>query len=168
MTIAVDHTAYTFVDRTGWAEGPWDDEPDKVQWTDPVTGLPCLIVRHGYMGHLCGYVGVPPGHRYHGVMWSDLPNDSPTWNVNYSAFCQHGDEHDSVCHVPDPGEPDDVWWFGFDCGHYNERQPGMEAALDSLGSPLAHDSWLTAREYRTVDYVMKRCAELAAWAIVSA
>lgn len=58
------------IDRTGWMPGPWDDEPDKLQWTDTVTGLPCLIVRN-QAGALCGYVGVPTGHPLHGLHYGD-------------------------------------------------------------------------------------------------
>lgn len=27
------------VDRTGWAAGPWDSEPDKLQWVDEATSI---------------------------------------------------------------------------------------------------------------------------------
>src|SRR5689334_8643487 len=49
--------------------GPWTSEPDKVQWLDDATDLDCLIVR-GPMGALCGYVGVPPEHLWHGKGYS--------------------------------------------------------------------------------------------------
>jgi len=61
---------WTTVDRTGWGSGPWDGEPDKRQWQDEATGLPCLIVRTT-LGHLCGYVGVPEGHLLHGKGYSE-------------------------------------------------------------------------------------------------
>jgi hypothetical protein len=53
------------VDKSEWGPGEWQDEPDKIQWQDADTGLPCLIVR-GPSGSLCGYVGVAPGHPMHG------------------------------------------------------------------------------------------------------
>src|SRR4051812_13771303 len=56
---------YRTIDKTGWGDGPWQSEPDKRQWHDEATGLACLIVR-GPMGALCGYVGLPPGHPWHG------------------------------------------------------------------------------------------------------
>jgi hypothetical protein len=31
---------YTTVDKSEWGAGPWNDEPDKVQFTDKETGLP--------------------------------------------------------------------------------------------------------------------------------
>src|SRR6266436_107280 len=53
------------IDRTGWTEGPWDQEPDRLEWKDATTGLTCLAVRNRF-GAWCGYVGVPPTHAWHG------------------------------------------------------------------------------------------------------
>jgi hypothetical protein len=60
------------VDKSEWARGPWDTEPDKAQWQDRATGLPCLIVR-SRIGALFGYVGVLPGHPLHGVEYGQCP-----------------------------------------------------------------------------------------------
>lgn len=51
---------YRTADKSQWGEGPWTAEPDKRQWRDEATGLPCLIVR-GPHGAFCGYVGVAGG-----------------------------------------------------------------------------------------------------------
>lgn len=55
------------IDKSQWGDGPWQLEPDRKQWRDEATGLPCLIVRHPSMGQLCGYVGVYPGHPAYGL-----------------------------------------------------------------------------------------------------
>lgn len=57
---------YRTIDKSKFKSqlGAWMQEPDKVQFEDPETGLPCLIVRN-QMGALCGYVGVGPGHPLH-------------------------------------------------------------------------------------------------------
>lgn len=52
--------------RANWAPGPWDNELDRYRWTDPATGLECLILRHPSMGHLCGYVGLTSAHPAYG------------------------------------------------------------------------------------------------------
>jgi hypothetical protein len=52
---------YNTIDKSSWPRGEWDREPDKMQWQDKETGLPCLIVRNR-MGALCGYVGVSEDH----------------------------------------------------------------------------------------------------------
>lgn len=49
------------VDKTGWGAGPWASEPDKVQWLDAETQLPCIVLR-GPVGALCGYVGIYADH----------------------------------------------------------------------------------------------------------
>jgi hypothetical protein len=49
-----------------YGEGPWEDEPDKVQWLDTLTGLHCLIIRSVEAGSLNGYVGLYHGHPAHG------------------------------------------------------------------------------------------------------
>lgn len=58
------HTKYTYtIDKSGWGEGPWRDEPDRVEWSH---GFPCLIIRNEKTsGSLNGYVAVPPGHPWH-------------------------------------------------------------------------------------------------------
>lgn len=58
------------VPKDTWGRGPWDQEPDKVQWLDEATDLDALAVRNAG-GGLCGYVGVPPGH--------------PWWEFGYGA-----------------------------------------------------------------------------------
>lgn len=37
---------HNLVDREGWDQGPWDSEPDKIQFVDKETSLPCLIRRN--------------------------------------------------------------------------------------------------------------------------
>jgi hypothetical protein len=68
--------AYRTIDKSSWPRGAWDDEPDKKQWQDTATGLPCLIVRNG-VGALCGYVGVPRWHPWHGRQYGDCVQPDP-------------------------------------------------------------------------------------------
>lgn len=154
---------YKTVDKSAWARGPWRDEPDKKQWLDPDTKLPCLIVR-GPAGALCGYVGVLPGHPFYGVEYSQCPinecgdsycHHSPEANVSvhggltFSDGCADGPEAKSICHLPEDGEPDSVWWLGFDCAHAGDLlpKPGM--------------LMLGGEEYRDLAYVERQCRDLA-------
>lgn len=57
MQNPTEHT----IDRAGWPAGEWDNEPDRVEWRDEATGLPCLMVRNR-LGNWCGYAGVHSGH----------------------------------------------------------------------------------------------------------
>ena len=56
----------SFIDKSTWTRGPWDSEPDRVEWRDPASGYACLALR-GPVGAWCGYVGVPEGHPAHGL-----------------------------------------------------------------------------------------------------
>jgi hypothetical protein len=71
--MSMPEIAYTdIVDKSTWARGPWDNEPDKMQWQDRETGLPCVILRNR-IGSWFGYVGVLPGHPLHGVEYGQCP-----------------------------------------------------------------------------------------------
>lgn len=122
---------YRYLDRHGWGVGPWQDEPDKIQWQDETTGYPCLIVRVPRQGHLCGYVGVPPGHQFYEKVYKDchLPDGEYLdchGGLTFSGFCSpHPDAPErGICHVVEAGEEDRVWWLGFDCSHLGDLAPG--------------------------------------------
>ena len=141
------------VNRETWAAGPWDDEPDKMQWTDEATGLPCLIKRNS-IGALCGYVGVTRDHPLYETCYTDAETQAAIdvhGGLTYSDKCQDGPDPSTICHLPEPGEPDDVWWFGFDCGHGWDYWPGMPDVFRNM-SPAY---------YRDVAYVQGQITELA-------
>lgn len=124
-----------------WPRGVWDNEPDRKQWEDKETGLPCLIVRNE-MGNLCGYVGVPQGHPYFEKNYDDIMRPIDVHGgLTYSNHC-----HGRICHIVS-GE-DKVWWLGFDCGHCDDLSPGLNFHLGGSS-------------YRDMDYVTNECTELA-------
>lgn len=155
---------YTFPERRVPVPGPWDDEPDKAQWIDPDTELDCLTVRNGHSGSWCGYVGVLPGHKWHGVEYDKLGEYPDVHGgLTYSNFCMEGaEEGPGVCHVPAPGRPANVWWLGFDCAHAFDLMPTMEARMAELWKTVEDihpDPYPKA--YRTFEYVRGECADLA-------
>ena len=163
----IEYARNPVIDREGWPTGPWDNEPDKVQWRDETTGFPCLIVRNR-MGGLCGYVGVPRGHRFYEVDYDnvslnpdgsyDEDNYPPAHGgLTYASKCQVGPEDQTICHVVEPGEDDDVFWLGFDCGHWMDLQPRMVMLDRELGMGREHGS------YKDIAYVKRNVEELAAW-----
>lgn len=137
--------------------GPWDDEPDKVQWIDGDTDLDCLAVRN-HMGAWCGYVGVPRTHPYYRTPFDHVPV-SVHGGLTFSNTCdEDAPEGHGICHIPLPGRSDDVWWLGFDCGHFTDVQPALAAMFGRFTS-LA-DTRFEPR-YRTLEYVQRECADLA-------
>jgi hypothetical protein len=189
---------WTHMDKTEWPDGPWKSEPDKLQWPDEATGLPCLIKRNP-VGALCGYVGVTSDHPYYQQDYDSVNLDAHggltfaagcvdldwLWDTsrNYAqqsreeaeqypkgdaaqflaewgallndreAFNKHA-QATAICHVPDEGEPDDIWWFGFDCAHAGDLCPGMPTFVSGSLS-------IRADVYRDLSYVKNECALLA-------
>lgn len=130
-------------------DGPWTNEPDHVEFEH--LGVPCIIHRN-LMGTWCGYAGVHPGHPYHGLGYDDdVVTARAHGGLTYADKCRG-----SICHVPKPGESDDVWWFGFDCGHAGDLVPQMEALRES-------HAWARYGEetYRDQEYVTAETKELA-------
>jgi len=195
---------YRTQDKSTWeVRGEWDNEPDKVQWKDEATGLPCLIVR-GPLGAWCGYVGVSEGHKFFGKDYDDVDADVhggltfakgcsdhspeafakwservPSWRKEAAQFpvgdaarrlkewagcLENYDEWKarmearSICHVPEAGESDRVWWFGFDCAHLGDLIPGMD---DRYGNDYDNT-------YKGVNYVRQEVTKLAAQLITRA
>jgi hypothetical protein len=128
-------------------EGPWHAEPDRLQFEHE--GFPCLIVR-GRMGNLCGYVGVPPGHPWHRREYEGI-EAKVHGGLTYAAKCSGW-----ICHIAKPGEPDDVWWLGFDCAHSGDLIPGMYVGLPGLRHEMRN--WET---YKDVSYVRAETQRLA-------
>ena len=139
------------IDRSDWGPGPWDEEPDKVSWIDEATSLPCIAVRNR-VGSWCGYAAVNPGHGWHGQGPDDVPAEVHG-GLTFADSCNDdGPIEHSVCHVPEPGQPADVWWLGFDTSHWRDYSPGLRAFT---GGPDEVEA------YRTLDYVRAECAQLA-------
>jgi hypothetical protein len=144
---------WTFRDVSQWGPGPWASEPDKMQWTDEATGLPCLAVRHPSSGHWCGYVGVTEDHPLFGIDDSAVdPNPSVHGGLTFAGFCAEDKKEHGICHIPGEGEPDRVWWLGLDCGH----------AWDVSPRDLTSDGFDFGGSYKNLAFVRDECRCLAA------
>jgi hypothetical protein len=157
--------------KAEWGDGPWQNEPDHLNWKDEATGYPCMIHRNN-SGALCGYVAVPPGHPFYGLSYDGVPKkvfgdeyhrtEPNEVGQKLTAIDVHGgltysDEcSGELCHVPEPGEPDNVWWFGFDCAHCFDFSPKMAHIMAGSGIEPYRDE-----VYRDLAYVQSECAKLA-------
>ena len=77
--------------------------------------------------------------------------------LTFSGPC-HGDpemESTGICHKPSPGEPDDVWWYGFDTGHAWDYAP--QIIYPGYEPRKLSDHCV----YRDVAYVTAECQSLA-------
>ena len=134
--------------KSEWEDGPWQYEPDRVEFEHK--GYPCLIIRTP-MGHLCGYVAVKPEHPMYGKDYNDV-NVEVHGGLTYGNHC-----NGHICHVPKKGEPDNVYWFGFDHAHAWDYSPYKS----SLAKQNHIFDKMPDEEYRDIEYVTKGVKSLA-------
>ena len=167
--------------KRSWGDGPWLAEPEKVQWEDGGTGLPCLA-RRSPLGMWCGYVGLGTAHPFYGLTAEDcalrpFPCDTPSCDhrlgdllavhggLTFSGLGDEGeDSATALCHVAEPGEDARLWWLGWDAGHFGDYVPMVVAYRPPV-------PWMRLRQgrgpsaivevYRPLDYVRTECARLA-------
>lgn len=142
----VDRMREAGVDQRLPEHGPWEDEPDDIQWTDPETGYPCWMKR-GPAGSWNGYVCVPRNHPWHGLGY-DHELELPKGTTSPEELM---DVHGCLTfsgHWLSEGD----WWFGFDCNHAFDMSPGMP--VFNVGS-----EW--GDVYRDAGYVQNQCRLLA-------
>lgn len=146
----------------------WESEPN--HWE----GENMVINRTETTGCLCGYVGIPESHPWYGKNYSDAVKVSPSvmerefdidrvGALNLLCATDYGDDetmdmflavdvHGCLTYSNDsaPGKEseDDLWWFGFDCGHAGDYAPEMRSYSDN-------------DVYRDFEYVKGECIALA-------
>lgn len=136
------------IDRSAWGPGPWNGEPDRIEWRT-AAGFVGLLRRSKATGALCGYVGLPPAHPWHGQEYDAIDVDVHG-GLTYAAPCAHDV---GICHVPAPGEPDDLYWLGFDAGHAWDVMPAFHAR---------NPEWRECDgTYRDLAYMREQCERLA-------
>ena len=137
-------------DKSHWRKGEWDDEPDRKDFIH--AGFSCFILRNN-LGSWCGYVGVPNTHPAYEKDYDDV-DVSVHGGLTYANKCQG-----VICHIPEAGMPDDVWWLGFDTCHYNDISPSRYLSSLIGGVVIAREDELG--EYRNMDYVINETKQLA-------
>ena len=128
-------------------ERPWEHEPDREEWVHELTGYKCTVWRHPTLGHLCGYVAVPKGHRVWGYGYDDVDD---------------ADVHGGLTYAEEDKETGE-WVFGFDCSHGGDLSPSLLATLMKYAE-LDGESIefkLRTEKYRTFEWVKKEVCSLA-------
>jgi len=134
---------------------PWLNEPDRVEFK--YLGFDCLIQRvtRDYAGHLCGYVAVTKDHPWFGKVYDEVEVDVHG-GLTYSRACEG-----KICHIVANGEDDNVWWFGFDCAHYDDFSPGNIALYEKTGIDLLLGEGIFTRSYKDIKFVENEIKRLA-------
>lgn len=146
----------------------------------------CVAIALETRGFRCGYVGVPKTHVFYGKNYyekTELSLDdvrrifgeepqigkrSPisifTTDVDKLRIEDLLDVHGSITYSGENGYPieydEDVWFFGFDCGHYNDlRDLSITMPKEYFEQAVEHNDILRDEnaEVRTLDYVVDEC-----------
>ena len=129
-------------------ERPWEHEPDREEWVHELTGYKCTVWRHPTLGHLCGYVAIPKGHRVWGKGYDDV-------DVEVHGGLTYADEDKET------GE----WVFGFDCSHGGDFSPKLLANIMRFSSHEDLETMLELKlrteEYRTFEWVKGQVRSLS-------
>ncbi len=145
------------IDRSKWPPGPWDDEPDLIEWKDEHTGYPCMVMRSDFSGGLCGYVGVWPSHPHYGAENSagnDGMDDIPVQVHGGLTFAGLGILHDD-------GRPLLCWALGFDCSHAFDDTPWMAGMMSDRLRFITRHRLVPEGRYWRVEAVMYEVERLA-------
>lgn len=121
-------------------EKPWEREPDYYEFVSH--GYICVIVRHKELKHLCGYIGVPKRHRLYGVDADAAPLQAHG-GITYSSNTPVRRFSKEIANM-------DLWWLGFDCGHYGDLVPSMLISFRDVEGV-----------YRDMNYVKGELVKLA-------
>ena len=131
---------------------PWESEPDDAEWVDEPTKYKCRIVRNEHTGTLCGYVGIPRGHRMYGMTYQEAERDDNNFHV-----------HGGLTYSGGMREPfDDYHYFGFDTAHAGDLSPRVVLSmLKWLKEGDGALGFYEGETYRTWDYVRREVKVLA-------
>lgn len=104
--IFTERNHFPFSLEWGWE---WETEPDVKYFK--YKDFMCVILKHRYFLHFCGYV-----HSHKRVSKSDVCEFNVHGGLN---FRKKGNL------FPSPDLPPySKWWYGFDCGHCYDLSPG--------------------------------------------
>lgn len=130
---------------------PWETEPNQAEWVDARTNYKCRIVRNEHTGTLCGYAGVPRGHKMYEVAYQELERQ-------YSIPVHGGLTYSGQLCV---GSGFDEWYFGFDTAHAGDFSPGLAIVMLRWAHTEGVLGYHKGEKYRTWDYVARDVNVLA-------
>ena len=119
---------------------PWENEPNRVSWTDDKTGLRCTVFRNQTWGYLCGCVDLEIGHPLYGIRSADINEGALSFERRLTCYA-----YTKRIKI----KPENCWRIMFDCFGNGDLAP-----------------WTNTRSfrplvYRNMDYAKEKTAELA-------
>lgn len=147
-------------------------------------GLRCVVIAKD-TGNRCGYVGISENNSMYGLQYSDeididedtkkelmesscdkmspfqlLCTDLDNIRVEYFFYIHGGLTYSSSYFRSSYPVQSDLWWFGYDCGHYNDAKD-FEIMSDKHKEIERMYSFDSGGEIRTLEYCVNECELLA-------
>lgn len=148
-------------DKSTWGEGPWQQEPDILEWKEH--GFHCMIKR-APTGALCGYVAVEKGHPIFGLNYyksdfyiEDVLSGEAVSEALLQKQINEINVHGGLTYAGKWEEESDLYWFGFDCSHAWDFIP----KYDEISELEKDTEWGAKKEYCNIAYVKASCNSLA-------
>lgn len=101
------------MDKKTWGDGPWQTEPDKLEFNH--NGYDCILIRNRG-GAWCGYTQIPKDHP---------------WFKDLGILDERIDVHGGVTYQGNRMD-DDRYFVGFDCAHWLDLSPAYRALLREM------------------------------------
>ncbi len=101
-------------------------------------------MRNEHTGALCGYVGIPKGHKFWGMEYDSHDELSEIGNDVHGGLTYSQPENDGY------------WYFGFDTNHYNDFCPAIVEGLIKNGlieKDIKYGKYYDCMSYRTWEFV---------------
>jgi hypothetical protein len=118
-------------------------EGDEREFED--SGYHCIVHRDRGAGYWSGFVGIPDTHPYHGIAYDDVEEIDIHGGLEFS-----GPQIESG-----HGRPG-LWYFGFDCDHFDDVTPKELSSLDPVSLSLKRTA-----SYKRVEFVEQEVRKLA-------
>jgi hypothetical protein len=103
----------------------------------------CEIRRNPTLGHYCGYVWIPEGHRFFNKKTEDIKVEVH----GGLTYCGHNDAHK-------------YYVIGFDCGHYGDFSNFLYPN-EQMAETMKNFRPLKIEQYRTYEYVKSEVERLS-------
>jgi hypothetical protein len=149
-------------------------------------GYRCVVVANHHMGHRCGYVGVNKNHPLYGVNYSDKPkilqkkiNELRRQELGkrgvIDLFCWDGasvtvslwfNVHGGLTYSGGGQKSEypvksDLWFFGYDCGHCDDRRDMELIKNESLREMELQFPMIDGASVKTLEYCIRECECMA-------
>ena len=126
-----------------------------------VLGLPFVIWRHPSFGHWCGYVGVPKESRLNGKNYY-ISSESENGLSKLEQAINDISIHGGLTYAGKLGErsKDDLWYFGFDCGHAGDLEPFMIEKYPTMADGYYKDKEFVMTEVESLAKQLKEIIDL--------